>query len=208
MGMMEWSKALMRRQRVLTVSKISSNPKTSPPPRRRRITARIRAARAAVQPSPWCCRPVPGFMGKVFDRPFYSCQFLPGKPLVLPFAPQSFVCLINASSYVSDEHFKALALSLLQQRMRAAICCGIESERLNDLLNELLEDGQFHDNGRTAMATAYEDDPLEEVMEYFALPAGIASTSLLLSIGDDRMFKSTLQTFSSVIERMHLHLCL
>jgi hypothetical protein len=57
------------------------------------------------------------------------------------------------------------------------------------------------------MATSLDDDPIEEVMEYFALPSGIAPTSLLLSIGDERMFGSTVRTFSTVVERMRAQLC-
>ena len=52
------------------------------------------------------------------------------------------------------------------------------------------------------------DDPIEEVMEYFALPSGIAPFNLVLSVGDDTIFKTTLRVFHRVVEKMKLGLCI
>jgi hypothetical protein len=142
--MREWKKAAMRRQRALTIAKVSLERKALPPRhRRRKITECIRAACAQKSPTVWECKPVAGLMGTVFDRPIYSGHCLPGNPFALPFDAQPFVCLIHASMHISDEHFKALALGLLQQKMRLALCSGIESERLSDLLTTFSRTGSF-----------------------------------------------------------------
>jgi hypothetical protein len=114
--------------------------------------------------------------------------------------------LINASSSISDDDFRKLVEFLLENRMRSAICCGINAEHLADVLNEMLEGGDYHEDGRTAMTIAYEEEPIEEVLEYFALPDGVGSASLLLNIGNDRVFKTTLTVFTKVVERMELEL--
>ena len=87
--------------------------------------------------------------------------------------------------------------------MRYAICSGIDSVRLSGILTDLLETGEFRDDCRTAIAYANEEEPIEEAMEYFALPSGIAPVNLLVTIGNERIYKTTLRLFNRVAEKMH-----
>jgi hypothetical protein len=168
------------------------------PKRRRKITARIRAVHAGSNSSDWSIEARAGFMGTILNEPFYACRATPGELPELPFQSQPFTCFLRAATYIGDEDFKLLATTLLRSRMRHAVCAGVESDRLADLLNEILEEGEFHENGRAAMACSYEDDPLEEVLEYFALPSGMAPANLLLTIGSETAFAETLAAFRKV----------
>ena len=141
-------------------------------------------------------------MGTIFGHPFYSARYAPGMELTLPFEEQPFACLIQAEVHVGDDAFRSMAGALLERQMRFALCCGLECERLSDLINDLLEDGAFHQDGRTAVCTAHEDEPVADVMEYFALPSGVAPTNLLLTLGGQPAFEQSYHTFSQVAERM------
>jgi hypothetical protein len=117
-----------------------------------------------------------------------------------------FCCLIHAAVHISDDQFLELAGRLLRNRMRCAVVSGVESERLGDLLDELLEDGEYHDNGRMALAEVCDEEPLEEALEYFVLPNGMATNNLLVYIGDEQGFATALETFAEVVDRMEADL--
>ncbi|MBN1257142.1 MAG: hypothetical protein JXA52_05495 [Planctomycetes bacterium] len=171
---------------------------------RRVITAKVRAACVTDEEALWGIRAQDGCMGSILGQPFYSCRYLPGKKLSLPFkSGQTFSCLINTAVRIDDDQFKALAEMLLKNKMRYAICSGIDSERFSGLLTELLESGEYRDDGRTAIACSNEQEPIEEAMEYFALPSGIAPVNLLVTIGNERIYKTTLRVFTRVAQRMH-----
>lgn len=207
--MSQTRKASLRRRRAIAVAEAGAKNKNVKPPakRRRIITAKARENFSKNDSDCWSLEPKPGFMGKVFCYPFYSCRFAAGNDIEIPFeSKKPFVCLINAAEHISSEKFRDLAKFLLDNNMRYAICAGIEAERLSDVLNELLEEGEYHENGRSAIASGYEEDPIEEVMEYFALPSGIAQNNLIVTIGNDRMFKTTLEVFKNVTNKMALDL--
>ncbi|MHC4872411.1 MAG: hypothetical protein ACYTFY_11250 [Planctomycetota bacterium] len=201
-------KASLRRRRVMAVTEaVAKQNNVKPPAKRRRvITAKVRDAFSKQETDCWSLAPDEGFMGKILCQPFYSCRIKAGDKPELPFKKQPFVCLINAAEHISSDDFREIAQFLLDNNMRYAICAGIEADRLSDVLNELLEEGHFHENGRTAVAIGYEEDPIEEIMEYFALPSGIAPVNLLVSIGNTRTFKTTLQVFNGVAKKMKVDL--
>jgi hypothetical protein len=200
------SRASRRRRRAIEATAAATAAATVNPPaprkRRRTITQKARAAFNA-RNTTWHLAPRDGLMGAIHERPFYACRYAPGGALSLPFNHGTpFSCLLNASIHISDEQFRVLAEGLLGLGMRQAICAGIEGERLSDLLNDLLEDGSYHLDGRTAYTCAYEEEPIEEVMELFALPCGTSPANLLVSIGNETMYRTTLRIFSNVAERM------
>ncbi|MHC4883874.1 MAG: hypothetical protein ACYTGH_02200 [Planctomycetota bacterium] len=177
--------------------------------KRRRITSRMREHSQASDAESWRFAPRDGYMGLVFDQPFYSCRYQPTQPLVLPFAKhQPFSCLINVGVRVDESEVRTLAEALLKADMRFALCTGVDGEIFSDVLNELLESGEYHVDGRSSVATSHSDDPIEEVMEYFALPSGMAPFNLVLSIGDETIFKATLSVFQRVVDKMRQGLCI
>ncbi len=202
------NKASLRRKRVIAVTEAGAKKQSvSLPRRRRRITSKARDSFTQNEVDYWGVSPNEGFMGKLLCQPVYSFRYTVGCKLKMPFAEnQPFTCLINAAKNIKSEDFEHLALFLLNNNMRYVVCTGIEADRLADVLNEILFDGSFHQEGRTAVVTSHEDDPIEEVMEYFALPSGMAPVSLIVSIGNKRTFKTMLEIFSTVSKRMKVAL--
>ncbi len=196
-----------RRARDLASTKSSdtgSKASSSRRSRRRYLSASSYAAR---EPQAWDFQAGPGFMGHVFDQPVYSCRCMPNEAIDLPFQDgQPFTCLINAAVHIQDSAFVTLARHLLTRNMRFAVCAGIESDRLADLLNELLEEGEYHQEGRSAAVASYDDEPVEEAMEYFILPSGIAPASLVITIGDEPVFRAALNVLDRVVRRMQTEL--
>lgn len=200
--------ASLRRRRARDLSQTKTDTTASKPAsrrsRRRYLSSGKYSARVRRE---WDFQAEPGFMGHVFDQPLYSCRCQPGAAFDLPFDErQPFACLINAAVHIPDSAFVNLARRLLERNMRFAVCAGIESDRLADLLNDVLEEGEYHDEGRTAVAASYEDEPVEEAMEYFILPSGIAPASLVVTIGDEPVFRATLNVLDRVVRRMQSEL--
>lgn len=168
-------------------------------PRRRYLSDRTRRR---VSTSMWDFRLRPGSMGVVMDIPLYSCRYLPKEDLALPLEGENgFSCLLRAAAHISDDAFRDLGRQLLGAGMRYAVCNGVECDRLSDLLNELLEEGEYHLEGRTAAACC-DDGSFEEALEYFILPSGMAPANLVLTLGDQAAFQATLESTGDVVEKM------
>jgi hypothetical protein len=204
---MKGSRASQRRRRAIATAEQRTAVQTARPVKRRNrrslLAGRTPAGSTARRREAWSFASRPGDMGEIFEQPFYSCRHLPGAELQLPLPAETpFACLIHTAAYISDDAFRELARSLLDGGMRYAIITGLESERLTDALDALLEEGEYHQDGRTALAAADDGETPEEAMEYFALPSGIAPANLLLTIGAEEDFQESLVLFDRVVKRM------
>jgi hypothetical protein len=137
-------------------------------------------------------------LGKFYDQRFYATRLVPGKAFHPPFAPHPFNVMIHIAGHVPDKALRQIGLDLLKHGMRFALCHGSEAERMGDILDELLEDNEFAHKGYTAYTSVHDDDPLEEAVEYFILPSGLADTGLMLVIGDESSFRSVMRAFTKV----------
>lgn len=142
-------------------------------------------------------------MAEVFDLRLYAQRYLPGGSLELPFDAQTpFSCLLDVKVHIADEAFDNLAQALLDAGMRFVLISGVESERLCERLNDLLDAGVYHENGRHALGHACDGEPLAETLEYFLLPSDLAPVNLLLTIGDAAAFRQTRTAANAVVQSL------
>lgn len=137
-------------------------------------------------------------LGTFYDQRFYAIRHLPGADMVFPFAPASFSALIDLHVPLGDDALRKIALDLLEQGMRIAICRGHEAERMGEIIDELVDEHAFHHDGRTVYASVHEDENLEDVMEYFVLPNDQTDMAALVVLGEESAFRKTLRVFSAV----------
>lgn len=148
-----------------------------------------------------------GQMGAVGGRPFFSQFHMPGRDMTVPFAQGPFSCFIRIGGPTSDETLSTLARALLRQGLYAAYCAGVDCERLGEIFDEILDDGHYFHGDAAVTAMAFEDESIEDALEYFTLPNGHDVPHLVLTVGSAEHHQETLTAFSSAMERMKLAFC-
>ncbi len=139
-------------------------------------------------------------LGIIHDQKFYALRHIIGKSLELPFKDRQFNALLQVSRPLPESVMREIALTLLQNGMRSALCWGTEAEQMTEIIDEIIDEREFSLEGRTAYATLHEDESLTEVIEYFILPNDLADTGLLVVIADETEFKNTVMAFGQTVK--------
>lgn len=133
-----------------------------------------------------------GYMGTISDQRFYAIRANGGE-LRFPFPPGAFTALVDMSRPVDDAILRGYAEALLKHGCVQAVCRGEESSRLEEIFTDLAND--HADAYFTSMCL--DDEPLDEAIQYFVLPCGLARTGLLMVIGDQGDFQAAIEGFST-----------
>ncbi|MCX7934708.1 MAG: hypothetical protein N3A66_05555 [Planctomycetota bacterium] len=141
-------------------------------------------------------------LGKFYDQTFYVLRYQKGCTLEFPFRSQSFNAFISIDSEYPPKILEQIAFSLLKQGMRFALCHGKGAEALAEIIDRLIDEHRFSHNGFTAYSSSHTNETLEEAMEYFMLPNGLAEIGLILVIGDEAAQQKVAKTFSRIIGAM------
>ena len=136
-------------------------------------------------------------LGTLYDQKFYAIR-VGSNGLRFPFEPQPFTALVDIKGDVDQDVLKSYARELLSYGCVQAVCRGVEAPVLNDIFGELAESGDIDANGFAFTSMSVDDEPLSEAIEYFVLPSGLASTGLLLVIGDAGDFKNAIEDFADM----------
>ena len=136
----------------------------------------------------------------IHDQKFYALRHVPGKDLTIPFPVGPFNCMIHADGNVADETINAVGMQLLQHGMRSGICSGDQPDRISDTLDKLIDDNQFHHNNQTVYSHVVEEETIQENMEYFVLPNGLADIGLILVIGSEAEYHDVIGAFGIITE--------
>ncbi len=134
-------------------------------------------------------------MGTIHDQRFYAMR-AHGSDLRFPFPAGTFTALVDMTGDVDEGILKSYAEKLIDHGCVQAVCRGEESSALVDIFNKLAEKGDFDKNGTPFTSMCMDDEPLEEAIQYFVLPSGLAQTGLLMVIGDQNDFQNAIQGFS------------
>ncbi len=136
-----------------------------------------------------------GYMGTVHEQRFYAIRAHGGE-LRFPFPAGSFTALVDMAGSVDDAVLKTYASALIDHGCVQAVCRGEESSRLEEIFNKLAEKGDLDKNGTYFTSMCLDDEPLNEAIQYFVLPCGLAQTGLLIVIGDQDDFQNAIEGFS------------
>jgi len=142
-------------------------------------------------------------LGTVHDQRFYAVRYLPASQAEegrfdLPIPRRAFNALIYAAVPLAEARLRDLALTLLRHGLRQAVCCGPEAEAMGEMIDAMADDHEITHDGRSVLASIHDDESLDEVIDYFILPNGIAETSLLVVLGDEVAMRDTLRSFARV----------
>ena len=133
-------------------------------------------------------------LGALFGQNFYAVR-ASGEAVSFPFSSRPFTALIEIAAPVDGEILASCARTLIRHGCVHAVCRGEKADRLNDIFIGLAEEGRV-DKGGVAFTSMHSDDEtLGETLQYFILPSGLASTGLLVVIGDSRDFRSAVDDF-------------
>lgn len=135
-------------------------------------------------------------LGTLHEQRFFALR-TSGGDLRFPFPAGPFTVLVDMSVPVEDAVLRSYAGALIDHGCVQAVCRGEESERLVDIFNSLAERGDLDGNGTPFTAMGMDDEPLDEAIEYFVLPCGLAQTGLVMVIGDQNDFRNAIRGFSS-----------
>lgn len=136
-----------------------------------------------------------GKLGRMHDQDFYAVRHFGGNRLSIPFPPRPFNALIDVPHPIPESILGEISLQLLQHGMRSAICSGLQGERLGEILDEIIDEHGFYPNNRTVYTSVHLDEPIEETLDYFVLPNGLADTGLIVVVGDEHAFGEVVKTF-------------
>lgn len=139
---------------------------------------------------------VGGYMGTIHEQRFFAIR-ANGSELRFPFQSGAFTVLVDLARSVDDAILKTYAEALIGHGCVQAVCRGEESSRLEKIFNKLAEKGDLDKNGTPFTSMCVDDEPLEEAIQYFVLPCGLAQTGLLMVIGDQDDFQNAIQGFST-----------
>lgn len=131
------------------------------------------------------------FLGEYCGQTFYATRVAPDGRCAFPFPPQRFTALLNVAAPQPEEVLRTSVRSCLEHGMRLAVCAGSGAETVGRIVDELVDEGGYEVDGRTAYASVHDGEPLEEVVEYFMLPQGLARVGLLLVFGSDESYGET-----------------
>lgn len=135
-------------------------------------------------------------LGTVFDQKFYAMR-VAGNGLRFPFEAQPFTALVDIVGDVGEEALRSYAKELISHGCVQAVCRGDEAGILNDIFGDLSEEGGADVNGLPFTSMVLDDEPLCDAIEYFILPCGLASTGLLMVIGDSGDFHEAVGSFTT-----------
>ena len=130
-----------------------------------------------------------------FGQRFYAMR-ADGGGLRFPFEAQPFTTLVDIVGDVGEETLRGYARELIAHGCVQAVCRGADSGLMNDIFDELSENGETGDDGFPFTSMAVDDEPLNEAIEYFILPNGLAATGLVMVIGDAGDFRSVIDNFT------------
>ncbi len=138
-------------------------------------------------------------LGTLHEQRFFAIRPTGGE-LRMPFPKGPFTVLVDMSAPVDDALLQGYAEKLIRHGCVQAACRGEESDRLVDIFNSLAESmsekGDIDANGAPFTAMPMDDEPLNEAIEYFVLPCGLAPTGLVMVLGDQGDFQSAIRAFS------------
>lgn len=136
-------------------------------------------------------------VGKLNGQRFYAVRFTHGEDFALPFARKKFSALINAVGKFSDEELREIGLKLLQHGLVCAVCIGNAAEKMSEILDELIDDHNFTFDGFTPYSHV-EDGSLADSLEFFSLPTGLTTVSLILTLGSGDDHNATVDMMNSL----------
>ncbi len=137
-----------------------------------------------------------GYMGTIHEQRFYAIR-ASGADVRFPFPQGAFTALVDMSRSVDDAVLRGYAEALIGHGCVQAVCRGEESSRLEEIFNDLAEKGDLDRNGAYFTSMCLDDEPLNEAIQYFVLPCGLAQTGLLMVIGDQGDFQNAIEGFST-----------
>jgi hypothetical protein len=133
----------------------------------------------------------------VNDRRFYAC-YLEDQPISLPFSDRPFTVLVEIRGKVSSTRLENCARELLDLGCVHAICRGGDAELMNEIFQNLTEEGVFDREDCLFTSMAAEEESLQEVMEYFTIPpSDLIAAGLILIIGGVDSFPQVVEDFIS-----------
>lgn len=136
-------------------------------------------------------------LGTLYEQKFYAIRAgVDG--LRFPFEPGSFTALVDIRSNVGSAVLESYARDLINHGCVQAVCRGAEAGIMNDVFCDLAEDGAVDANGVAFTSMPIDDEPLQETLEYFVLPSGLASTGLLIVIGEAGDFQEAVGCFADL----------
>lgn len=135
-------------------------------------------------------------LGTLHEQRFFAIR-ANGTHLRFPFPAGAFTALVDMSASVDDEVLHGYASALIEHGCVQAVCRGEESCRLETIFNTLAEAGDLDKNGTPFTSMCLDDEPLNEAIQYFVLPCGLAQTGLLMVIGDHDDFQNAIKGFST-----------
>lgn len=137
-------------------------------------------------------------LGTVHDQRFFAVRSQPGYDLPFPFPKDHFNSLIAIRGCPAEETLQSVAMQLLRHGMRAGICHGEGAEMMGSMIDGLVDEYGFSHNERTVYASVHDDEELDEVIDYFVLPNGLADIGLIVVIGEESAFEDVLFLFNHV----------
>ena len=135
-------------------------------------------------------------LGTIHEQRFFAIR-ANGADLRFPFPAGTFTALVDMAQSVDDGVLQGYAEALIEHGCVQAVCRGEESSRLESIFNKLAEKGDLDKNGTPFTSMCLDDEPLDEAIQYFVLPCGLAQTGLLMVIGDQGDFQGAIQDFST-----------
>ena len=135
-------------------------------------------------------------LGTLHEQRFYAIR-ANGSDLRFPFPAGPFTALVDLVAPVDDAVLRKYAEALIGHGCVQAVCRGEESCRLDEIFYKLAEKGDLDRNGTPFTSMCLDDEPLNEAIQYFVLPCGLAQTGLLMVIGDQGDFQNAIQDFST-----------
>lgn len=133
-------------------------------------------------------------LGTLHEQRFYAIR-ANGADLRFPFSAQPFTALVDVSASIDNAVLQGYAQALIDHGCVQAVCRGEESERLVEIFDRLTEQGEHDKNDTPFTSMCMDDEPLNEAIEYFVLPCGLAQTGLLMVIGDAGDFQNAIKGF-------------
>ena len=146
-----------------------------------------------------------GLLGTINDQIFYTLRYEAGKPIAFPFKKQPFSVLLNIVNPLSKEELETLAKMLLEHGLACAICNGKQAEEASEIIDESIDKYGSSDDKFTPYSSTCEEG-IEEALQYFSLPTGITSTSLILTIGNENDNDSMMDTINNLSSNSLLYI--
>ncbi len=138
-----------------------------------------------------------GKLGKIGDQTFYTIRYEAEKPLTLPFSKRPFSVLLNLISNLSRESIELLAKELLAQGMACAICNGEQADEVSEVIDETINSFDSSDDQFTPYSSSCEEG-FDEALQYFALPTGLTTVSVIITVGNDSDHGATIDCINNL----------